>query len=176
MEIELEKTFLLKQIPSGLENCQSVEVFDIYIPQSAPHPVLRIRKKGDIYEMTKKEPLIGTDSSEQGEQTISLSKEEFSELALLKGKRLRKIRYFYPLKNNVAEIDIFLDDLKGLALVDFEFNSSEEKEKFVMPDFCLADVTQDKFIAGGWLAGRRYSDINPFLIEHNYKKFVFLSF
>jgi len=170
MEIELEKTFLLKQIPDGLKNCKSVEVLDIYIPQSASHPTLRIRKKGDIYEMTKKEPINGIDSSEQEEQTISLSKEEFSELALLKGKRLRKIRYFYPWRNKIAEIDIFLDDLKGLALVDFEFSSSEEKEKFIIPDFCLTDVTQDKFMAGGWLAGRKYSDIESFLIENNFEK------
>ena len=170
MEIELEKTFLLKEIPNNLKNCKSVEIIDIYIPQSAPHPILRIRKKGDIYEMTKKEPVSGTDSSEQKEQTISLSKKEFSELTLLKGKRLKKIRYFYSFKNKIAEIDIFLDDLKGLAMVDFEFNTSDEKEKFIMPDFCLADVTQDKFFAGGRLAGKKYSDIKPFLDKYNYEK------
>ena len=170
MEIELEKTFLLKEIPDSLKNCKSVEIFDIYIPQSLPHPILRIRKKGDIYEMTKKEPVSRTDSSEQKEQTISLSKEEFFELALLEGKRLRKIRYFYPLKNGIAEIDIFLDDLMGLALGEFEFNTPEEKEKFAMPNFCLVDVTQEKFIAGGWLAGKKYSDIELFLTKYNYKK------
>lgn len=173
MEIELERTFLIKKIPTGLENCKTVEILDIYIPQTASHPIVRIRKKGDVFEMTKKEPMKGTDSSEQGEQTISLSKQEFSELESLEGKRLRKIRYFYPFENKTAEIDVFLDDLKGLVLVDFEFKSSEEKEKFSMPNFCLADVTQDKFTAGGWLAGRKYSDIEPFLTEHNYKKLEF---
>ena len=45
MEIELERTFLLKNIPAGLEKCKSIEIIDIYIPKSARHPVLRIRKK-----------------------------------------------------------------------------------------------------------------------------------
>ena len=91
MEIELERTFLLKKIPEGLKDCKSIEILDIYIPRSAPHPILRIRKRGEVFEMTKKAP-IENDSSEQEEQTISLSKEEFSELSALDGKKLRKIR------------------------------------------------------------------------------------
>ena len=169
MEVELERTFLLKEIPKNLKNCKSVEIFDIYIPQTVKHPILRIRKKGDAFEMTKKSPITGSDSSEQGEQTIPLSKEEFAELSNLKGKRLRKIRYYYPVNNKIAEIDFFLDDLKGFALVDFEFDSIKEKNNFTMPDFCLADVTQEKGTAGGILAGKKYSDIQPTLDKYNYK-------
>ena len=81
MEIELERTFLLKDIPAGLRKCKSIEIIDIYIPKSVRHPVLRIRKKGDVFEITKKYPLVGKDSSEQGEHSISLTKEEFEGLA-----------------------------------------------------------------------------------------------
>jgi len=170
MEIELERTFLLKNTPAGLEKCKSIEISDIYIPKTAEHPILRIRKRGDFFEITKKCPIKGNDSSEQGENTISLLKEEFDELSQLKGKRFRKMRYFYSYNNKIAEIDIYLDDLKGLALVDFEFNKQEEKDKFKIPNFCLADVTQEKFMAGGMLAGKKYSDIEPFLKKYNYKK------
>lgn len=170
MEIELERTFLLKNIPAGLEKCKSTEILDIYIPRLVEHPILRIRKRDNGFEMTKKFPLKGSDSSEQGEYTIHLSKEEFEELAQLEGKRLRKIRHYYPWNNRTAEIDIYLDDLAGLAVVDFEFNSREEKDKFEMPEFCLFDVTQEKLFAGGILAGKKYSDIEQFLEKHNYKK------
>ncbi len=169
MEIELERTFLLKKIPEGLKDCKSIEIFDIYIPQSVPHPILRIRKRGDVFEMTKKSP-IENDSSEQEEHTISLSEKEFSELSNLDGKRLRKIRYFYPINNRTAEIDIYLDNLEGFATVDFEFDSSEEKSNFTMPDFCLAEVTQEEFAAAGYLAGKKYEDIQSFLEKYNYKK------
>ena len=47
---------------------------------------------------------------------------------------------------------------------------SEEKEKFIMPDFCLAEITQEKFCAAGWLAGKKYSDIEQFLGTYGYKK------
>lgn len=169
MEIELERTFLLKKIPENLKDSRSVEVFDIYIPQSAEHPVLRIRKRGDIFEMTKKSP-VENDSSEQGEQTIPLSEKEFSDLSTLGGKRLRKIRYFYPVNNRIAEIDFYLDDLEGLATADFEFDSTEEKANFVMPNFCLVDVTHEKGAAGGILAGKKYSDIQSILDKYNYQR------
>jgi len=170
MEIELERTFLIKEKPKDLEKCKHFEIVDVYIPKSAEHPILRIRKSGDKYFMTKKSPLVGNDSSEQGEQTIILSKEEWEELANLEGKRLRKIRYYYPFEGRTAEIDIYLDDLEGLGVVDFEFKTREEKNKFVMPDLCLLDVTQEKMTAGGILAGKKYKDIEPFLKKCRYTK------
>lgn len=172
MKIELERTFLLKNVPENLKDCKSVEIFDIYIPQSTPHPILRIRKKGDVLEITKKSPVDLNDCSEQSEETIPLTKEEFSDFLKLDGKRIRKIRYYYPINNKTAEIDVFLDDLEGLALVDVEFSSNEEKSSFIVPDFCLVDVTQEEFLAGGILAGKKYLDIQPILDKYGYKKLV----
>ena len=39
-----------------------------------------------------------------------------------------------------------------------------------MPDFCLADVTEEIFIAGGMLGGKKYKDIEIDLKKFNYKK------
>lgn len=170
MEIELERTFLLKNFPADMKTLRSAEIFDIYIPQSNPHPILRIRKRGDKYEITKKHPIEGKDSSRQSEETIPLSKEEFEDLSVLKGKRARKIRHYYPFGKNIAEIDVYQDDLKGLVVVDFEFKAVAEKDEFKMPDFCLADVTQEKAFAGGVLVGKSYADVEPYLKKYNYKK------
>lgn len=161
----------MKKFPADMETLKSMEVFDIYIPQSAPHPILRIRKKGDKFEITKKHPVEGKDSSRQSEETIPLSKEEFQEFAMLQGKRVRKIRHYYPVGADMAEIDVFSDDLKGLILVDFEFKTLEAKNDFIMPDFCLVDITQEKLTAGGILAGKKYSDIKSDLERYDYKKF-----
>ncbi|MDD5626257.1 MAG: hypothetical protein PHG83_03765 [Patescibacteria group bacterium] len=170
MEIELERTFLLKKIPEKLKDCKFIEILDIYIPQSAEHPVLRLRKKGNVFEMTKKFPKINNDASEQEEHTIVLSEEEFIALSKLDGKKFRKFRYYYPIGDMTAEIDIYLDDLEGLALADFEFKSIKERNIFAMPDFCLADVIQEKVLAGGMLAGKKYSDIESTLNKYNYRK------
>ena len=165
--IELERTFLAKKIPKNLRSYQFFEILDIYLPESNPHPKLRIRKIGKSrFEITKKYPLKGNDSSEQKEETIKLNEEEFNELARLSKKRIRKKRFYY--KN--AEIDIFLDKLKGLVLVDFEFKTKKEKQAFSMPDFCLVDITQEKHTAAGAMAGKKYSQIEPFLKKYGYTK------
>ena len=171
-EIELEKTYLLKYFPEDIKEKLSIEIFDIYIPKSVDHPHLRIRKRGEICEITKKEPIDGINSSEQSEHTISLSNEEFSALKNIDGKKLHKRRYIYPYGNHIAEIDVYQDDFKGLVFVDFEFKTREEKEAFSMPDFCLAETTQEEFCAAGWLAGKKYSDIEPFLNQYDYKKVI----
>lgn len=171
MEIELERTFLLKKFPVDLGTLKSMEVFDIYIPSSGPHPHLRIRKKGDKFEITKKHPVEGADSSRQSEETIPLTEEEWLELSTLQGKRVRKIRHYYPVGADMAEIDVFQDDLQGLVLADFEFKTIEEKNNFCLPDFCLAEVTQERFTAGGILAGKKYGDIEEELKKYDYKKF-----
>lgn len=171
MEIELERTFLLKKFPVDLGTLRSVEVFDIYIPKSASHSHLRIRKKGDKFEITKKHPVEGKDSSHLSEETIPLTEKEFTEFTQLEGRRVRKIRYYYQFGANTAEIDVFQDGLEGLILVDFEFKTSEEESDFMMPDFCLAEVTQEKFTAGGVLAGKKYEDLEEELGRYNYRKF-----
>ncbi|OGZ74761.1 MAG: hypothetical protein A2998_01685 [Candidatus Staskawiczbacteria bacterium RIFCSPLOWO2_01_FULL_37_25b] len=170
MEIELERTFLLKYKPDGLEKCKSKEILDVYFPHSAEHPILRLRKRGDAFEITKKSPIKGNDSSEQSEYTIILSEEEFKEFSKLEGKKLRKIRHYYPFGGRIAEIDIYLDKLQGFCAADFEFETKEEKDAFLMPEFCLCDVTQEKTFAAGLLAGKDYKDIELFLEKLNYKK------
>jgi len=171
--IELEKTYLAKEIPKGLENCDSKEIIDIYIPKEAVHPIVRLRKIGDIYEITKKEPVNEGDASHQKEHTISLTEKEFEAISKNRGKELHKIRYYYNYNGRIIEIDVYLDKLKGLISVDVEFDSIEEKDSFEMPDFCIVDVTQEKFAAAGMLCGKSYEDIKPLLDKHNYKKLDF---
>lgn len=166
--IELERTFLVKALPTDLAACPSKEMLDIYLPASSDHPILRIRKNGAKYEMTKKAPVQGTDSSEMLEQTIPLTEEEFTELAQIPGKRVQKRRYVYVYEGNEGEIDVFEGELKGLVLADFEFSEVDAKNGFSMPEFCLADVTQEKFLAGGMLCGKAYQDITADLARYNY--------
>ena len=168
--IELELTYLAKLFPEGLENARSMEIIDIYIPKEERHPTLRIRKLGEIFEITKKYPVKEGDSSEQHEHTIKLSAGEFEALSGVEGKRTRKIRYYLEWNGNIAEIDVFKDALEGLVIVDFEFKSEEEKNDFRMPDFCLADVTQEEFLAGCMLCGKSYGDIEKGLAKFNYRK------
>ena len=168
--LELEKTYLAKYIPEGLLQYPHKELIDIYLPEESTHPRLRIRKSGDKYEMTKMTKIGEDDASQQIEQTIPLDEKEFASLESAEGKRLRKVRYYMPYQGRTAEVDVFQDDLSGLVVVDFEFNSPEEQATFEMPDFCLVDVTQETFIAGGMLCGKAYTDIEPELNRIGYKR------
>jgi len=167
--IELEKTYLAKYLPQDLLSYNFDEIFDRYFPFSAKHPIMRLRKKGQNIEITKKSP-IGNDSSKQEELTIHLTEEEYQALLNTPGKDIHKKRYFYPHQDRIAEFDIFEDDLTGLVVVDVEFENEEAKDKFTIPDFCLVEVTFENFIAAGMLAGKTYLEIEPYLNKLGYKK------
>jgi len=169
MEEEFEVTYFVKEIPEGLFDASHKEILDIYIPKN-DHSILRIRKSGDRYEITKKIPVSGTDSSHQLENTIPLTEEEYKDLAIVEGKRVRKIRYYYGRDGVQYEVDIFQDTLEGLITVDVEFKDREALEAFVAPDWFLADITQEKFIAGGVLSGKSYGDLEEDLNRFNYTR------
>jgi CYTH domain-containing protein len=172
IQIELEKTYLVRKLPENLKQFQSKEIYDIYIPAEYEHPIMRVRKNGNKFEITKKEQVRANDASEQREHTIELTDEEYRVLAELPGKKVRKTRYRYEEGETCGEIDVFLDDLKGLVLADFEFKTKAERDSFVMPDYCLAEVTEEEIFAGGMLCGKKYLDIESVLKKFGYTRII----
>lgn len=165
---EFELTYLPKRLPERLLEAPAKEMLDIYVPASIEHPYLRIRCRGDKYEITSKQPVAPGDQSHQHENTIPLTKEEYDELAVVPGKRVAKTRYLYEENGRTYEVDVFKDGLAGLVLVDVEFSSAEEKAAFTPPDWLGPEVTQKVFLAGGMLCGKRFDDIKDKLAEFNY--------
>ena len=170
-EIELELTFLAKAIPSEIASVAPVRLVDIYIPDGVEHPELRLRQKGNAYEITKKVPLDGIDFSQHNEFTIPLSQREYQALAATSQRIVEKDRYQVQIGGYPAEVDVFAGALTGLVLIDFEFSSYESKANFLPPsDICLNDVTQLEWLAGGVLAGKSYDDIAANLTQIGYTK------
>lgn len=168
--IELELTYLAKYLPLNLKASPSKEIIDHYIPKEREHSQLRIRKAGPLFQMTKKEPAHGNDSSEQTEHTIRLKEDEYAALVKLPANVTHKIRYYYKHQNTTFEFDVFQGDKTGLVMIDIEFKTSEEKAAFQPPDFCGADVTQEVKFAGGVICGKTYKDLEPELEKRGYKK------
>jgi CYTH domain-containing protein len=166
--IELELTYLAKTLPTTLKDCPNKTIIDLYVDNGTDHSDLRIRQNGDQYELTRKVPVSDGDASKQLETTIALNQVEFASFATTKARKVEKTRYFFEYEGHTAEFDVFAGALDGLVLVDFEFNNEAEKDAFVMPEFCLADITQEKFIAGGVLAGATYTDIESDLHRFSY--------
>ncbi|MDZ7786453.1 MAG: hypothetical protein U5L95_05025 [Candidatus Saccharibacteria bacterium] len=94
-EEEFELTFLASRLPSEIKNKDAVEYSDIYIPEDADFPVLRLRKKGENFELTKKVPIVEGDYSKHVEDTIVLSKSEFQSLKKSSNRKVEKLRYSF---------------------------------------------------------------------------------
>lgn len=169
-QLERERTFLAKELPQEIKTTEPTRIVDIYIPDTPAHSHLRLRQNGKTYEITKKTSVAAGDASEHIEQTIPLTEEEFAALSRCSAKRVAKDRYRVVIDGILAEIDVFIEDLAGLVLIDFEFDTEDEKDNFIPPSIALADVTQENFIAGGLLAGKAYDTIAPELARFCYKK------
>lgn len=178
VELEREFTFLMNSLPADLDQFPSKIIEDNFIPAQSPHPVIRIRRNGEKYVITKKYPEnssdeLGGDSSRMVEHTIELSSDEYQALNLLPGKRFKKRRFAYEIGDLAAEVDVYLDDLAGLVVIDFEFDSDEAMVAFRKPDFIGPDVTQDSLVAGGMLCGKAFADVADQLLEkYDYRPVV----
>lgn len=169
-ELEIERTYLARVLPLGLERCPSKEIVDLYLPRKADHAKLRVRRSGDSYAITKKTPVSEASASIQTEETIRITPEEFKAISRADVRKIEKRRYLFPYGDLTAEIDVFGGKLKGLVLIDFEFKTPELAQSFLMPDFCLADVTEEDYIAGGVLSKYSYAKLKPFLKGYGYQK------
>jgi CYTH domain-containing protein len=160
--VEIEKTFLVKTLPQSLSSFTSFRIKQGYI--SPPPSPLRIRQKGDKFELTKKIPLKEGDFSSAEEINIYLTEFEFKKLWPLVERSLEKTRYLVPLENGLtAELDVFGGELNGLNFVEVEFSSAQQMMAFPPPEWFGRDITQEDFAANTFLAGKKYSEIKGFL-------------
>jgi CYTH domain-containing protein len=170
-ELEIELTYLARFIPDEIASLTPDIMEDIYYPNlPGKHAILRLRRRGERYEITKKVPLNDGDGKQHLETTIELTREEYDALHMATGKTVGKKRYKLELGGRTAEFDIFTGDLEGLVTIDFEFDSETETKDFVPPECCGPDVSNERFIRGGEVAGRRYADLIADLDRLDYKR------
>ncbi|MBU1148841.1 CYTH domain-containing protein [Patescibacteria group bacterium] len=135
---EIEKVYLIKKLPADLNKCKKMIIRDgnFFDPNTVDS--LRIRQKGNQYELTKKD---GKSAQQRTEHTINIKKEEFEIFWPVASWKYEKERYLYSLDNLTAEIDIYLGNLKGYARVEVEFATEQESEKFNRPDWFGLEIT-----------------------------------
>jgi len=134
--IEIEKTYLARDIPIDFFKGKSIEIIDLYIGDN-----IRIRKKGDKLELTKKIILNG--QLEREELNIPLDEDEFELLSKSTTQKLSKKRFYHDFSGITLEIDVWEGEFKGITTVEAEFKSSDEASKFNPPKWCFRDVTED---------------------------------
>jgi CYTH domain-containing protein len=136
---EIERKFLLDKEVLNLEKYQKIQIVQGYI---SLEPVVRIRKAGDFYYLTKKGK--GLMIKEEVEEEIS--KQDFLTYSRkIIGNCIEKTRYFLPLDNDlIATLDIFSKQLLGLKIIEVEFSSLKAANDFIKPDWFGEEVTYNK--------------------------------
>ena len=133
--MEIERKFLLKQLPENLTTYPHRQLEQGYL---STNPVVRIRKDDDRYELTYK----GKGAMVREEYNLPLTQSSYEHLKeKIDGRLIVKKRYLIPFEDYTIELDIFEGDLAPLTLAEVEFSSEEEANAFTPPDWFAEDVT-----------------------------------
>ena len=152
---EIERKWLIdkNKIPYDL-NGSDVYVYDIKQTYLNFEPETRLRdyNNGQEYEYTIKEHMT-EDGLIRDEKNEKITKEKYDELITQKqGITIHKTRYQLYSDGQIIAIDIFHDDLDGLAYMEIEFKNEEESKNYQTPDWVIKDVTSDVNYKNGHLA------------------------
>ncbi len=136
--MEIERKFLVSDIPIDLTQCVCRIIEQGYL---STNPVVRVRKDNDEYYLTYK----GKGLMAREEYNLPLNKEAYEHLIKkADGNIITKHRYEIPDKTGrTIELDIFDGTFKGLILAEVEFDSIEEADNYIPPDWFKEDVTND---------------------------------
>lgn len=135
--MEIERKFLIKEIPMDLSPYPALEIEQGYLNTE---PVLRIRRKNDAYIFTYKSQ--GLMSREEIE--VPLTKEAYEHLRpKCDGNLISKTRRQIPFQESIIELDVFHDCFDGLILAEVEFSTEEQAYGFQPPEWFSHEVTLD---------------------------------
>ena len=137
--MEIERKFLIKELPENLESYPSQHIAQGYLNTE---PVVRIRRSNEEYYLTYK----GKGLMVREEYNLPLTAEAFEHmLPKIDGILIDKIRYLIPLEDGLtAELDIFQGALAPLCIVEVEFDSVEAANTFLPPSWFGDDVTNSR--------------------------------
>ena len=135
--MEIERKFLLKQLPENLTTYPHRQLEQGYL---STNPVVRIRKDDDRYELTYK----GKGAMVREEYNLPLTQSSYEHLKeKIDGRLIVKKRYLIPFEDYTIELDIFGPPFAPLVLAEVEFPGEEEAKTFIPPDWFGKEVTYD---------------------------------
>ncbi len=136
--LEIERKFLIRKLPPGLERFPHHEIVQGYLTIGRDRSHVRLRRKGRVCTLTFKR---GSAAARE-EREIRLNRAQFEILwPATMGSRLTKTRYDVPWKKLVVEIDIYRGSNDGLIVAEVEFPDQISCRKFAPPAWLGIDVT-----------------------------------
>lgn len=137
---EIERKFLVVKLPENLDAYPKNEIVQGYLAIAPDGTEIRLRKKEDKYFQTVKTG----GSKTRGEFETEITEEQFKIFwQATEGKRVEKTRYQIPCGDNVIELDVYHNNLKGLLSAEVEFKSEADGNTFVAPEWFGGEVTED---------------------------------
>lgn len=152
--MEIERKFLVKNIPSALDNYKKRYIEQAYLCTS---PTVRVRRDNDDYYLTYK----GKGFIVREEYNLPLTKESYEHLlSKADGIIITKTRYEIPAGNNlIIELDIFEGEYKGLVLAEVEFATEEDAVSYTPPEWFGKDVSERAEFCNSYLSTHCCRDI-----------------
>lgn len=164
--MEIERKFLVRQVPGQLSDYKKKEIEQGYLSRN---PVLRIRKSNEHYILTYKMKAAVPDSTAllNNEIEAVLSEEAYLHLRdKVDNHVITKTRYLIPLGNHscigadgyaetytlTGELDVFHGILEGLVFIEVEFPSVAAADSFTAPEWFGEDVSDDRRYRNGYLS------------------------
>jgi CYTH domain-containing protein len=137
--MEIERKFLISAIPDNLSSYHCREIEQGYL---STNPVVRVRKDNDDYYLTYK----GKGKMAREEYNLPLNKEAYEHLIQkADGNIITKKRYEIPDGiGHTIELDIFEGVFEGTVLAEVEFDTIEEANGYVPPEWFTEDVTENR--------------------------------
>src|SRR5215471_10472907 len=160
--VERERRYLLPDLPEGLSRADHhLQITDNYLTGTR----LRIRRVRDprtnkwIVKFTQKFAPNPSDLSRTIITNLYLNAVEAETLSIFAANEIRKNRYYFEFEGRRFSVDMFIGDLFGLVLAETSFDTDEELDRFPLPPFALADVTNIEMFSGGKLSELKYEDV-----------------
>lgn len=144
--MEIERKFLISRLPIGLSECKCAHIEQGYLDfGDDDEPECRIRKltEGDqtIYFYTEK----GKGDLCREEEEYEIPEYSYKNLKeLVVSSILEKTRYYLPLGDLTAELDVYGGSLEGLMVAEVEFATIKEAESFTPPEYFGEEITYDQ--------------------------------
>ena len=136
--MEIERKYLIRKLPFSPESYPFHLIQQAYLNTD---PVIRIRREDNSYYLTYKSKGLMV----REEYNLPLTQEAFEKLLpKAEGVIIHKTRYKIPIEQSdlVIELDLFHAP-SNLIMAEVEFPDEESANAFIMPDWFLADVTND---------------------------------
>ncbi len=146
---EIERKFLVHDLPVDYESYPSEEIEQGYIVVEGPAEV-RVRRRAGRTLLTVK----SGSGRVRVEEEFAIDARRFASLwPLSDGRRVQKTRYRLPASNDLTiELDVYSGALAGLTVAEVEFSSEEQSDEFDPPDWFGRELTDDHRYANRTLA------------------------